>query len=139
MGTTIIWTRDAIAKRILAGETLIIYQGHLLKIPQKWLEAHPGGSLALLHFVGRDATDEIQANHSDDTLRLIPKYSEGLVELEDDCWLPFVPPISTGWVRRRGTRGQLEWHKEATEAYSTEDSKFFPSSSIILVKKDVVA
>ena len=139
MGTTAVWTRDAIAIRILAGETLIIFQGHLLKIPQKWLEAHPGGSLALLHFVGRDATDEIQANHSDDTLGLIPKYSEGLVELEDGYWLPFVPPIATGWVRRRGSRGQLEWYKEATEVYSTEDSDFFPSSSIILVKKDVAA
>ena len=130
------WTRDAIAQRILHGETLIIYQGHLLKIPQKWLESHPGGSLALLHFVGRDATDEIQANHSDETLNLIPRYSEGPVELTEDGWLPLVPPIATGWVRKKAHTGKLEWFKEATEVYSPENSEFFPSSSIILVEKD---
>jgi delta8-fatty-acid desaturase len=134
-----LWTRDAIAERILAGETLIIYRGHLLKIPQKWLDAHPGGSLALLHFVGRDATDEIEANHSEDTLRLIPRYSEGRIELSEDGWLPFVPPIATGWMRRPGPTGKLEWYKEATEVYSTEDSKFFPSSSIILVERNLVS
>lgn len=125
------WTRDAVAQRILRGDTLIIYQGHLLNIPQKWLDAHPGGSLALLHFVGRDATDEIQANHSDHTLNLIPRYSEGHVELTEDGWLPLVPPIATGWVRK-----QREWVKEAAEVYSTEHSEFYPSSSIILVERD---
>lgn len=134
-----LWTREAIAEHILAGETLIIYHGHLLKIPQKWLDAHPGGSLALLHFVGRDATDEIEANHSEDTLKLIPKYSVGPVELSEDGWLPFVPPIATGWVRTQGPTGNLEWYKEATESYSSEDSKFFPSSSIILVERDLVS
>lgn len=131
-----VWTREAIAQRILKGETLIIYQGHLLKIPQKWLDSHPGGSLALLHFVGRDATDEIQANHSDQTLNLVPRYSEGSVELTDDGWLPLVPPIATGWVRKIGCSGRLEWFKEAAEVYSAEDSTFSPSSSIILVERD---
>jgi delta8-fatty-acid desaturase len=132
-----LWTRDAVAQRILNGETLIIYQGHLLRIPPKWLDSHPGGSLALLHFVGRDATDEIQANHSDQTLSLIPRYSEGPVELTDDGWLPLVPPIATGWVRKKSPTGKLEWFKEASPVYSSEDSKFFPSSSIILVENDV--
>jgi len=125
------WTRDAVAQRILQGETLIIYQGHLLNIPQKWQDAHPGGSLALLHFVGRDATDEIHANHSDLTLHLIPRYSQGPVELTEHGWLPLVPPIATGWVRQ-----QQVWVKEAEEVYSTEHSQFLPSSSIILVQKN---
>ncbi|KAF9535401.1 delta 8-sphingoloid desaturase protein [Crepidotus variabilis] len=136
MGATRTWTRDAVAKRIIAGETLIIYHGHLLKIPQKWLDAHPGGALAFLHFVGRDASDEIEANHSEDTLKLIPKYSDGRVEMTNEGWLPLVPPIATGWVRRPGPNGKQEWHKEAAEVYSNEDSKFYPSSSILLVEKD---
>ncbi|KAH9487001.1 Delta 8-(E)-sphingolipid desaturase [Psilocybe cubensis] len=133
MGATTLWTRDQVAARILTGDTLIVYHGHLLNIPKKWLDAHPGGSLALLHYVGRDATDEIEANHQDDTLKLIPRYSIGRVELTDGVWAPFVPPIMTGWVRRRASGANHDvWFKEALEVYSTEDTKFTPSSSILL-------
>ena len=119
------WSRDAVANRILAGESLIIYQGHLLSIPSTWLDAHPGGDLALLHFVGRDATDEIQANHQDDTLKLVSRYSVGRVELTEDGWEPLLPPIATGWVRRQGKQ---EWFKEATEHVT--------NSSILLVERN---
>ncbi|PPQ70486.1 hypothetical protein CVT26_013993 [Gymnopilus dilepis] len=139
--TTTLWTRDQVAARILSGDTLIVYHGHLLSIPQKWLDAHPGGSLALLHFVGRDATDEIEANHQPDTLNLIPRYSVGRVELKDGIWEPFLPPISTGWVRKQGPSGKLEWYKEAAEVFAKpmQDSKFFPSSSVLLVANDKAA
>ncbi|KIM48265.1 hypothetical protein M413DRAFT_62041 [Hebeloma cylindrosporum] len=130
------WSRERIAARILAGDTLIIYHGHLLSIPQKWLEAHPGGELALLHFVGRDASAEIEANHLDHTLNLIPKYSIGRVQLTDGIWEPFLPPIATGWVRRIGPAGNRVWFKEATEALSNQDSHFCPSSSVLLVPND---
>ncbi|KDR84917.1 hypothetical protein GALMADRAFT_233386 [Galerina marginata CBS 339.88] len=138
MGATTLWTRAQVAARILNGDTLIVYHGHLLSIPQKWLDAHPGGSLAFLHFVGRDATDEIEANHQDHTLPLIPKYSIGRVELTDGIWEPFLPPISTGWVRRPGAAGKLEWYKEAAGVYSSQNqhSEFFPSSSVLLVESD---
>lgn len=135
MATTV-WSRDVVANRILAGETLIIYQGHLLSIPPAWLDAHPGGSLALLHFVGRDATDEIEANHLDDTLKLVSRYSIGRIELTEDGWEPFVPPVATGWVRRPGPTGKQEWFKEATELVSNDGSEFFPSSSILLVGRN---
>jgi len=127
------WSRDEVALRILAGDTLIIYHGHLLSIPQKWLDAHPGGSLALLHFVGRDASAEIEANHLDHTLNLIPRYSIGRVELSDGIWEPFLPPIATGWVRKVSPAGKLEWFKEATEVFSNNDSQFYPPSSVLLV------
>ncbi|KAF4623368.1 hypothetical protein D9613_001743 [Agrocybe pediades] len=134
MGATTVWSRDQVAARILNGETLIVYDGHLLLIPQKWLDAHPGGSLALLHFVGRDATDEIQANHQDDTMKLIPRYSIGRVELTDGIWEPFLPPIAAGWVRRRGSGGKMEWYKEAVEVFAKEETEFTPSSSVLLVE-----
>ncbi|KAF8807335.1 delta 8-sphingoloid desaturase protein [Phlegmacium glaucopus] len=136
MGDTTLWSRDVVANRILAGETLIIYQGHLLSIPPAWLDAHPGGNLALLHFVGRDATDEIEANHLDDTLKLVSRYSIGRVEFTEDGWEPLVPPIHRGWVRRPGQTGKQEWFKEATELVSNDGSEFFPSSSILLVERD---
>lgn len=130
------WSRDRVAARILAGDILIIYHAHLLLIPQKWLHAHPGGELALLHFVGRDASAEIEANHLDHTLNLIPKYSIGRVQLTDGIWEPLLPPIATGWVRRIGPAGNQVWFKEATEVLSNQDSHFFPSSSVLLVPND---
>jgi delta8-fatty-acid desaturase len=136
MAATTLWSRAVVANRILAGETLIIYQGHLLSIPPAWLDAHPGGNLALLHFVGKDATDEIEANHLDDTLKLVSRYSIGRVELTEDGWEPLVPPIATGWVRRPGRSGKQEWFKEATELVSNDSSHLFPSSSILLVERN---
>lgn len=135
MGATTLWTRDAVASRILAGETLIIYRDHLLRIPPSWLNAHPGGSLALLHFVGRDATDEIEAYHLDHTLTLIPRYSIGRVQLTEHGWFPLVPPVMTGWVRRLGPGGKQEWFQEAADARSEGDSEVSPSSQILLVQK----
>jgi sphingolipid 8-(E)-desaturase len=43
---------------IADGQILVIYAGHVLKL-DSWLDKHPGGRLAILHMVGRDATDEI--------------------------------------------------------------------------------
>ncbi|KAG6842266.1 hypothetical protein C0991_000236 [Blastosporella zonata] len=124
MGATTLWNRDKVAERILAGDTLIVYSGHLLKIPNSWLSQHPGGPLALLHFVGRDASDEIQAYHHDQTLKLIPRYSIGHVQLDDDgAWLPLVPPVMSGWVRSQG-----KWLSEATPHRD-------PNSQILLVHK----
>ena len=109
-----LWTRTNVAQRILEGELLIVYHGNLLRIPQKWLEAHPGGDLALLHFVGRDATDEIDAAHQPETLKLVLRYSVGQVEVGDEGWKPLMPPIARGWRRRNG-----EWHRDASEVDNT--------------------
>lgn len=130
-----LWTRAQVAARILRGDTLVVYRGALLHIPRAWLDAHPGGALALLHFVGRDATDEIDACHPAHTVQLIPRYAIGRVELTDGFWAPLVPPIATGWVRRAGKDGSLEWHKEAVEVPAADPSaKFTPPSSILLVE-----
>jgi delta8-fatty-acid desaturase len=43
---------------IANGQTLVVYAGDVLKL-DGWLEKHPGGKLAIMHMVGRDATDEI--------------------------------------------------------------------------------
>jgi delta8-fatty-acid desaturase len=43
---------------IADGEIIVIYAGYALKL-NAWLNKHPGGRLAILHMVGRDATDEI--------------------------------------------------------------------------------
>jgi delta8-fatty-acid desaturase len=98
-----VWTRQQVANGILAGDNLIILDGALLKVPQVWLERHPGGRLAILHFVGRDATDEVGAFHSNEALKKMKAYIVGRVEMHpEDGWEPFLPPVMSGWLFMNG-------------------------------------
>lgn len=45
---------------VLQGQTIVIYEEFVLRL-DSWLDRHPGGRLAILHMVGKDATDEIVA------------------------------------------------------------------------------
>jgi hypothetical protein len=45
---------------IADGHIIVIFEDIILKL-DSWLHQHPGGRLAILHMVGRDATDEIKA------------------------------------------------------------------------------
>ncbi|KAJ7601218.1 delta 8-sphingoloid desaturase protein [Mycena floridula] len=114
-----------VTDRILKGQNIIIYDGQVLVIPTGWLEAHPGGSLAILHFVGKDATDEIDAYHDKQTTDLIRRYSIGTLE---KAWEPLLPPISVGWIRKNN-----QWYKEAASLQSQS------SPEILLVGKDTLA
>lgn len=46
--------------RVAQGQTIVIYEDYVLRL-DSWLDKHPGGRLAILHMVGKDATDEIVA------------------------------------------------------------------------------
>lgn len=48
----------AIEQSIDEGHIIVVHEGYALKL-DGWLDKHPGGRLAILHMVGRDATDEI--------------------------------------------------------------------------------
>ncbi|WWD22792.1 hypothetical protein CI109_107286 [Kwoniella shandongensis] len=102
--------RAEIATRITQGQQLIIYRSKVLNTTP-WAPYHPGGALALLHFVGRDATDEISAYHSEPTLQRMEKFVVGRVEMDEKGWLPLTPPIALGLVRHPdGVKGH--WAKE---------------------------
>ncbi|KAF5388775.1 hypothetical protein D9757_005611 [Collybiopsis confluens] len=116
------FTRQELCTRILDGQHIVIYNGNVLRIPVSWLDAHPGGSLAILHFVGRDATSEIDAFHNDQTLQLVKKYSIGVLA-QPGPWEPLLPPIASGWTRNEG--------KWASEANTWNDS-----NQVLLVAKD---
>ncbi len=126
-----VWTREQVATRILAGDSLFVLHGNLVRIPPSWLAAHPGGNLAILHFVGRDASDEVDAFHSAETLQRMRGFIIGRVEMGDDGWVPFVPPIATGWVRRAGKDGKAEWYNEARTLRPAEGDSA-PASQILL-------
>ena len=103
--------RSTIASRICTGELLFIF--HTLVInASSWAKHHPGGVLAILHFVGRDATDEVEAYHSKEAINRIRKYAIGRVELDDELgWPALTPPIALGLVRHpNGVKG--DWKRE---------------------------
>ncbi|OSD03169.1 fatty acid/sphingolipid desaturase [Trametes coccinea BRFM310] len=133
---TQVWTRDQIATRILAGDTLFVLHGNLVRVPPSWLAAHPGGRLSILHFVGRDATDEVEAFHSDETLQRMRGFIIGRVEVGEDGWTPLVPPIANGWVRRVGKDGKMEWYNEARPVKSREGAGISPAFDGLLKKED---
>ncbi|KAJ1019914.1 hypothetical protein NDA16_004195 [Ustilago loliicola] len=91
-------TRSQLAERIAQGETLVLHRRKIYKL-DRWLARHPGGELAILHFVGRDATDEIEAYHSDDTMsRLMSRFVIGYLDQADwDNYRPLVPPVQLGY------------------------------------------
>ncbi|THH34139.1 hypothetical protein EUX98_g158 [Antrodiella citrinella] len=131
-----IFTREQIAARILAGESIVLIRNKVLRIPPSWLTSHPGGPLAILHFVGRDASDEIEAFHTDATIKRIAQYVIGTVEVGQDGWEPFVPPIMSGWVRKIGTDGSKGWYNEAEAVRSSQDTEVSPGSQILLIKRE---
>jgi sphingolipid 8-(E)-desaturase len=53
-------TRRKIQAGVAEGRILVILDDYVLQL-DSWLDKHPGGRLAILHMVGRDATDEIKA------------------------------------------------------------------------------
>ena len=91
-------TRSQLAERIAQGESLVLHRRKIYKL-DRWLATHPGGELAILHFVGRDATDEIEAYHSDDTVaRLMSRFVIGYLDHADwDHYKPLVPPVQLGY------------------------------------------
>lgn len=131
-----LWTREQVADRILAGENLVVLHNKVIRVPQSWLNAHPGGALAILHFVGRDATDEVNAFHSDETLRKMEGYEIGVVEVGETGWESLVPPVMSGWVRKMGADGAKYWYHEAAAVPSKVNTELSPSSQILLVEKD---
>ena len=55
-----ILTARSIKEMIGEGHTIVIFEDFVLRL-DSWLDKHPGGRLAILHMVGKDATDEIKA------------------------------------------------------------------------------
>lgn len=55
-----ILTRRQVEGMIADGKSIIILDGKVLRV-DAWLRYHPGGDKAIMHMVGRDATDEINA------------------------------------------------------------------------------
>ncbi|KOS18313.1 Delta(8)-fatty-acid desaturase [Escovopsis weberi] len=90
-----VMTRGEIEAMIADGRKLMIFRQQVLKV-DSWLPYHPGGQKALLHMVGRDATDEIVALHSQEAQQQMLRYRIGKIE---GPWTNFIPPIQGGIFR----------------------------------------
>ncbi|KAF4983842.1 hypothetical protein FZEAL_848 [Fusarium zealandicum] len=88
----------AVDGMIAEGSTIVIYEDMILKL-DGWMERHPGGRLAVLHMVGRDATDEMKAYHSERTLRSMKPYRIGR---KQGSWVNRTPPIRGGIFHKEG-------------------------------------
>ncbi|UPK98775.1 hypothetical protein LCI18_009710 [Fusarium solani-melongenae] len=96
MGRDQILTARKVEGMIADGHTIVIYEDMVLKL-DGWMDKHPGGRLAILHMVGRDATDEIKAYHSEATLRSMRPYRIGR---KQGSWVNRTPPIRGGIFRK---------------------------------------
>ena len=56
--TEAVLSRRRIEGLIADGRSIIIVEQRVLKV-DPWLKYHPGGAKAIMHMVGRDATDEV--------------------------------------------------------------------------------
>lgn len=64
-----ILTRREVEGLIADGRNILVVDGEVLKV-DAWLRYHPGGVKAIMHMVGRDATDEVNAY---DTFQIYPR------------------------------------------------------------------
>lgn len=55
-----VYNRREIESLIAEGRTILVVNNKVLKA-DAWLDYHPGGDKAIMHMVGRDATDEVNA------------------------------------------------------------------------------
>lgn len=55
-----LYSRRQVEGLIADGRTIILVDQKVLKV-DAWLRFHPGGDKAIMHMVGRDATDELNA------------------------------------------------------------------------------
>jgi delta8-fatty-acid desaturase len=56
----VILSRNQVESMIADGKTVIILDNKVLMV-DAWLKYHPGGDKVIMHMVGRDATDEVNA------------------------------------------------------------------------------
>jgi delta8-fatty-acid desaturase len=80
---------------IADGQTIVIFEDYVLRL-DSWLEKHPGGRLAILHMIGRDATDEIKVYHTAKTCKTMRAFRIGR---KQGVWVNMTPPIRGGVFR----------------------------------------
>lgn len=108
--------RQKIESLIAQGRKIVIVEDQVLKV-DAWLPYHPGGDKAILHMVGRDATNEVKAFHSQETQQMMQRYRIG--KIAPGQWVDFVPPIQGGVLK---DEEQITINREEEDASSSSSS-----------------
>ncbi|KAL6721285.1 hypothetical protein ACLMJK_000387 [Lecanora helva] len=111
-----LFSRRQIEGLIANGRSIIIVDGKVLKV-DAWRKYHPGGEKVIMHMVGRDATDEVNALHSAEARQYMLKYQIGRIE---GRWRNFLPPVQGGVFRP---------YVEDTESIVGEEEDDVPSTA----------
>ncbi|KAH3666908.1 hypothetical protein OGAPHI_003358 [Ogataea philodendri] len=91
-------SKQDVARMIGQGDLIVVYNNTVLRL-NNWIRFHPGGDKAVHHMVGRDATDEMNAYHSDATIATFKRFQVGVI---DHKWVNLVPPIQGGEYPKSG-------------------------------------
>lgn len=108
-------SRAEIASLITRGHLLVLHGERVYRL-NAWSAKHPGGVFAILHFVGRDASDELEAYHDEAIQATFERFQVARVKSEElvDGWNPLWPPLEAhvGWENLPfDIWGQTEcWH-----------------------------
>lgn len=114
-----ILSRSEIEDRIARGEVIVIYDSLVLSLA-RWIDFHPGGDKAIYHMIGRDATDEMNAYHSDQTLSKIRGWAIGKIDYK---WENMLPPIQGGQYLKYHDRDSPESMHDLTTRWKEVDRK----------------
>ncbi|KAJ5115071.1 hypothetical protein NUU61_000830 [Penicillium alfredii] len=118
-------SRRQIEGLIAEGRHVIIFEGRVLKV-DAWIKFHPGGDKSIQHMVGRDATDEINALHSQEARQRMPSFQIGRIE---GTWINFLPPIQGGKFRPY-TEETCSSEEDLTSQESSSQEGSLPPSPI---------
>ncbi|VVT43794.1 uncharacterized protein SAPINGB_P000149 [Magnusiomyces paraingens] len=103
-------SRDDVEDMIARGQHVVVWHDRVLRL-DSWLEFHPGGYKVVEHMVGRDATQEIEVHHSDETLLKAQNYIIGKIELP---WDNFRPPVQGGFFRTKAQMAITDEEEQKT-------------------------
>lgn len=94
--------REEVARLVSRGHLLVLDGPKIYRL-NKWSQSHPGGVLAILHFVGRDACDELAAYHEPHIQKTFSNFQVAVASPLDYTealgWKPLNPPLEAhaGW------------------------------------------
>ncbi|KAL7409821.1 fatty acid desaturase-domain-containing protein [Mrakia frigida] len=127
--------------QIIEGSLLLVHEDKVYKV-NAWLMSHPGGEQLMLHFIGRDATDNINVSHDRKTVekKMKPFYVGDLADSELGQYRSLLPPSLLGfhpvlagkgkpvtWVQEGDTRAFLEGRERLAEASSSSGEVASPA------------
>ncbi|RPA99202.1 fatty acid/sphingolipid desaturase [Choiromyces venosus 120613-1] len=118
-------SRRQVEGLISEGKTVFIFDGNVVRA-DAWLKFHPGGDKAILHMVGRDATDEVNALHSVEARARMRGFVIGKVQ---QPWESFTPPLHGGTFRPY-IEGEGDEELSESECPQSKGARSSSSSSV---------